>query len=245
VACDPFTDRQCRHVTVCSVGYPQLIAPTETSDRICATQPISTSDLPSVDQLYVLAEATLSGVDINDPSFALIFTTAVIDSLKASYPEVSVTIIDIASQGERRAGDATVSYRVEVPAGSVATEEQLAEDVANTAVLSDNIRRVGMAVSGDASYSDASVSFSSAPDVVRSSDAKKSDSSNSNTSLIIGVAVGGTFLLILIIMVAVTACSSSKRQPPRQQLRGTSAKFALIRRFELTPHMLQPRVAPG
>jgi hypothetical protein len=190
-----------------------------TSDRICATTPISIADLPSEKVLFVLAEVTLQGVDIADPNFALVFTTAVLESLKSLYPNASVTILTISQKDERRAADVVVTYRVEVPKSSAVDEAAVAMSVADATSFSKNIRMVGASVSGSNAYAAVVASFATTPEVVSNT----KSSSSSNNSLIIGVVVGGIFFLILVLLVLTALCSSSKSSSARS--RHQSTKF--------------------
>ena len=219
--CSALSDRVCQPVTVCPIGYSQLVAPTETSNRICSSQESTPDDLPSETQVFVLASAAFSGVPANDPDFNLVFTTAVINTLKGTYPSASVTLFGVTSSGGRRAGETTtVAYRVEVAKDEVTNTAALTTAVGNRATLNTQMQNVGGSVSGDPSaYASTSTTFTKKPTIKQaavSTTPKAGGSSgsddNNDVTIIIAVCAGVGGIVIIALILAIIFRNPSRRQ---------------------------------
>jgi uncharacterized BrkB/YihY/UPF0761 family membrane protein len=168
----------------------------------------------------VFATAVFAGVPVNDPDFNLIFTTAVVNTLKTTYPSASVTLFSVTSSGSRRAGETTVAYRVEVAKDEVLSASSLTTALGDLTALNSQMSSVGGSVSGElAAYSSASTTFSKKPavnQIFTTTPVVVTNTSSESSSLPIGAIIGGivgaVVVIALIILVVIHLRRSRKKK---------------------------------
>eukprot|EP00042_Codosiga_hollandica_P046601 m.491875 g.491875 ORF g.491875 m.491875 type:complete len:1860 (-) comp57272_c1_seq3:128-5707(-) len=209
-ACQSFSDRQCRQLTVCPPGYPEAFPPSASTDRTCSKVASNPSDLPaSNDTIYVLATAVLKDVPNALDSegrptttFLTVFTAAVQNQLVDLFGYVSVVVFKVKAAGNRRAtGSVQVEYRVDAKSSNVVSTTALQQATQNNAQLTLSLQDVAADITSD-DYSKTSATSTSAS-VKQYSASGNTKSSSSNTGTIVGASVGvvvGVILVTAIIM---------------------------------------------
>eukprot|EP00042_Codosiga_hollandica_P059042 m.900085 g.900085 ORF g.900085 m.900085 type:complete len:1448 (+) comp60039_c0_seq4:97-4440(+) len=210
--CLPFLDRECTLATVCPLKDAELTPPSGTSDRVCSSMPADPSATPPSSKIFVLLTTRLQQIPdifvqpgVVSGTFLTIFTRAVQNTMNvASGGYTSVTIFDVEPSDARRTVSATVSYRVEANAGSVASSSALLAAAEDSNTLTSQLQSVAADESADG-YEQTSAAVVGTPEYKGQTKGASSGSSSGNSEtgviigIVVGVVLGGILLIVLMV----------------------------------------------